>query len=537
MAKKVQKIKRKNNNDNLYKSVKIAVPKKLLNNIKLDRLYEVDKAHADAVNAWIDKYYDRIDLAEKILSGTATGIMQKDSVDVLLPAAYTQVAGNKMLDILRSHYLNVQDKIAADIWRDKDYTAEYKYVYATFARSIKLFTRFINNNYSVEDIILTWKTGYLAKELYHQLSLEEKQSIPAVIHTSFCEIREKWQKPVFTGGNIQLDYRVFSIAAADNSTHFNLWMDITTLVPHKRISIPFKLTSVKEKELTQHFPDWQTNKRKGTLVIRNRHIHLSIPVAKEKPDNVPEKYVGVDVGMLAPISTDTGKQIGVGFTELVKEDYDKYLTLQSTRNKIRALKNQAEKRLEITTNPITVEKLEKKITQYNRHLSPNNWTELRNKIKSVVTTEIGRTVNILIKDIEPAETLVTMEDLSDMNAKGVRRTRRGKFDLSNWARGELQRHLEEDITWHGGNIAYVVPEYTSQLCSHCSHLDENNRQGKIFKCLACGYTVDADINAASNIKERFFDTELQKLARKYNWNKELRRKKIKELLLSRFKTA
>ncbi len=31
-----------------------------------------------------------------------------------------------------------------------------------------------------------------------------------------------------------------------------------------------------------------------------------------------------------------------------------------------------------------------------------------------------------------------MEDLSDMSTKGARRTRRAKFDLSNWARGELQ---------------------------------------------------------------------------------------------------
>lgn len=537
MAKKIQKIKRKNNNDSLYKSVKIAVPKKLLNKVKLDMLYEVDKAHTAAVNAWIDKYYDRTNLTEKILSGTATGIMQKESINIVLPAAYTQISGNKMLDILRSYYLNVQDKIASDIWRNKDFTPEYKYVYASFARNIKLFSRFINKDDNTEEVISTWKSGYMAKarELYYRLSPDEKQSIPALIRASFYEIREKWQKPVFTGGNIQLDYRVFAITPAENSTYFNLWVDITTLVPHKRISVPFKLTSFKEKELTRYFPEWQTIKRKGVLVIRNRHIHLSIPVAKEKPDNIPEEYIGVDIGMSVPISTDTGTQIGHSFTELVKEDYDRYLALQSTRNKIRALKTQAEKRLEITSNPATVIRLEKKLAEYNRHLLPNNWTELRNKIKSEVTTEIGRTVNVFIRNIEPSETLIIMEDLSDMNARGAKRTRRGKFELSSWAHGELQRHLEEDIAWHGGGVAYVVPEYTSQLCGKCGHLDEGNRQGKAFKCLSCGYTADADINAAGNIKERFFDTELQELVKKHNWNKDLRRQKIKELLLSRFK--
>jgi IS605 OrfB family transposase len=216
-------------------------------------------------------------------------------------------------------------------------------------------------------------------------------------------------------------------------------------------------------------------------------------------------------------------------------DSDRYLALQSTRNKIRALKTQTEKRLEITSNPKTVIRLEKKLAEYNRHLLPNNWTGLRNKIKSVVTTEIGRTVNVFIRDIKPSETLVIMEDLSEMNARGAKRTRRGKFELSSWAHGELQRHLEEDITWHGGSAAYVVPEYTSQLCGKCGYLDEGNRQGKIFRCLACGYAADADINAARNIKERFFDTELRESVKKHSWNKDLRRQKVKELLLSRFK--
>jgi transposase len=49
------------------------------------------------------------------------------------------------------------------------------------------------------------------------------------------------------------------------------------------------------------------------------------------------------------------------------------------------------------------------------------------------------------------------------------------------------------------------PEYTSQGCSRtdCDCVDENNRDGKHFQCLACGYTVNSDYNAAKNIGFRY----------------------------------
>jgi len=538
MSKKIQKIKKKNNaSDGLYRSVKIAVPKRLLNSIKLDRLYETDSLHTEAVNKWVDKWYERTDRAEAILSGTATGIMQKDSIDMTFPSAYIQIAGNKMLDILRSHYLNIQDKIVSSVWQNKDLSAEYKFVFSAFVRNIKLFSSFINQNYAIDDVISHWNSEFLAKakNLYLTLTEEQKRNIPQAIYNEFWEIRKNWNRPLFKGGGIQLDYRVFSIEEARTSTHFNLWLKITTATPHQRISVPFKLTDKKHKDLELFFPDWQTNKRKGILVIKDRHIHISIPIFREKQENIPEKHIGLDSGMTTPASLDSGICYGNNFIKLVENDHDEYLKLQATRNKFHALKKGVRERLELTQNPETRKILETKIAEYERHLSANRWTRLRNKMKSVVKTEIGRTVNLLLKDIDPVKTMIIMEDLSDMNAKEARRSKRGKFDLSSWSRGELQNHIKRDIEWLGGSVAYIAPEYTSQLCNECGWLEEANRKNKRFCCLNCNYTEDADVNAAKNIRERFFDVELRELVKKYFWNKDLRRKKIKELLESRMK--
>jgi transposase len=34
------------------------------------------------------------------------------------------------------------------------------------------------------------------------------------------------------------------------------------------------------------------------------------------------------------------------------------------------------------------------------------------------------------------------------------------------------------------------------------HIDEKNRKRENFSCLECGYTIDADLNAAMNILDR-----------------------------------
>jgi len=129
--------------------------------------------------------------------------------------------------------------------------------------------------------------------------------------------------------------------------------------------------------------------------------------------------------------------------------------------------------------------------------------------------------------------MIVMEDLTEMSAQGAKRSSRGRFDLSTWARGELRDHLKEDLEWLYGGTDYVLPEYTSQQCSECGYVDPENRNGKTFKFKRCGYTVDSDINAAKNIRKRFSDEELREISAKYSWNHDIRRQKVLELLLPR----
>ncbi len=65
---------------------------------------------------------------------------------------------------------------------------------------------------------------------------------------------------------------------------------------------------------------------------------------------------------------------------------------------------------------------------------------------------------------------------------------------------ELRRQLTYKQGWLGGEVLAVDPKYTSQRCSCCSSVSKLNRKSQSrFECTSCGYTANADLNAARNI--------------------------------------
>jgi len=50
-------------------------------------------------------------------------------------------------------------------------------------------------------------------------------------------------------------------------------------------------------------------------------------------------------------------------------------------------------------------------------------------------------------------------------------------------------------------LVLIDPRYTRQKCSQCGQTERANRVSQAsFKCKKCGYTCNADLNAATNIK-------------------------------------
>ena len=71
-----------------------------------------------------------------------------------------------------------------------------------------------------------------------------------------------------------------------------------------------------------------------------------------------------------------------------------------------------------------------------------------------------------------------------------------------WAFNALQTMVEYKADEYGIVVEAVKPQYTSQQCSKCGCTLEENRDDQHFECLDCGYTANADYNAAKNVARK-----------------------------------
>ena len=69
--------------------------------------------------------------------------------------------------------------------------------------------------------------------------------------------------------------------------------------------------------------------------------------------------------------------------------------------------------------------------------------------------------------------------------------------------GGLRVMIAYKVEERGGEFNDSVdPKNTSRTCPKCGMVAAENRRREAFKCVACGYEADADVNAAVNILER-----------------------------------
>ena len=66
---------------------------------------------------------------------------------------------------------------------------------------------------------------------------------------------------------------------------------------------------------------------------------------------------------------------------------------------------------------------------------------------------------------------------------------------------EFVRQLEYKLKLKGGILIRVDPRSTSRTCPMCGHVDKENRKTQaVFCCMKCGYSDNADLVGAINIK-------------------------------------
>ncbi|WP_018404802.1 RNA-guided endonuclease InsQ/TnpB family protein [Marinobacter gelidimuriae] len=68
---------------------------------------------------------------------------------------------------------------------------------------------------------------------------------------------------------------------------------------------------------------------------------------------------------------------------------------------------------------------------------------------------------------------------------------------------EFRRQLTYKQAFRGGEVLAVPAHYTSQTCPVCQHISADNRKTQArFECVECGFSENADLVGAINIKAR-----------------------------------
>jgi IS605 OrfB family transposase len=109
----------------------------------------------------------------------------------------------------------------------------------------------------------------------------------------------------------------------------------------------------------------------------------------------------------------------------------------------------------------------------------------------------------IVQSCQPGDTLV-MEDLKYIRDR-IKIARKQRQIQHSWAFGQLGSFIEYKAAERGVKVVYVDPKYTSQRCPKCGIASKNSRHKHIFKCSSCGYTANADLNAAFNIRQVYLD--------------------------------
>lgn len=211
-------------------------------------------------------------------------------------------------------------------------------------------------------------------------------------------------------------------------------------------------------------------------------VNYSYEIEEVKTVKVVKEAIGVDRGITTTASCSNGKEFNID-----KEKIEKF------NSRIKICQKQLSKKVKGSNNR---NKIRIKLAKLH---------EKKSNIKKDFNHKLS---HYLVKNHD----LIVMEDLKINNmtksAKGTLEEPgtnvKAKSGLNrsilenNW--GQLRQFVEYKCELYGKHFVAVNPKNTSRKCSSCSHTEKDNRYEKVFLCLNCGHTQDADLNASINIR-------------------------------------
>ncbi|MBE3559070.1 MAG: IS200/IS605 family element transposase accessory protein TnpB [Ktedonobacteraceae bacterium] len=238
---------------------------------------------------------------------------------------------------------------------------------------------------------------------------------------------------------------------------------------HGRMELPFTVPD----HLTQYIGGKVCS---ADLCFHHHRYFLHIVVSLKTPERKPShEVIGVDLGLTRPAVTSHRRFLGERrWKEQERRTFRirRQLQKKNTRSAKRHLKKLSGKQFRRQKDHDHV--LSKRIVQN----TPDGATIVLENLKHIrETSKMGR----------------------GKQNKNVDRKRR----LHSWSFARLYSFLEYKAEARGIQVVKIDPRHTSQTCSRCGYQHRANRRSQsLFLCRQCGYSLNADLNAARNIRDK-----------------------------------
>lgn len=123
---------------------------------------------------------------------------------------------------------------------------------------------------------------------------------------------------------------------------------------------------------------------------------------------------------------------------------------------------------------------------------------IKNRESRIVRDINHKTTTALMQFAVENNACIVMEDLKEIR-KTAKTRKRQRYSLHSWSFYQQKMMIEYKAKKYGVSVHYVAPQYTSQRCSICGHIEQANRKGNLFCCKKCGTVEDSGVNAGFNI--------------------------------------
>ncbi len=293
----------------------------------------------------------------------------------------------------------------------------------------------------------------LHQALYHDLKTEEILSAQMLVRcfgkvSQSYKVSKKTLHKFRPLGAIAYDSRILSY----KGTVASIW------AIGGRLSIPFVCHNPKYLPYIKGEADLVTKKGKF-------YLFQTVEIPDKDIEDV-EEFIGVDFGINNIATLSDGTIYSSDSLNAVREKY------QRTRSSVQSKGTRGSRKL-----------LKRLGGREHRFATITNHTISKRIVKKAVSEKKG----------------IAIEDLTYIRDTTV--VRKGqKRKHHSWSFAQLRSFLSYKSLMAGIPLAVVDPRNTSRTCSECDHIDKKSRKSQSeFVCVQCGFSLNADINAARNI--------------------------------------